>query len=326
MKFRIRFASQVVGFFLIAALAAMVVVVVFLGINQRWFAKNYKFFTYFASANGIKNGMGINFKGFAIGKVTDVTLDEDNRVKVSFYIEDRFYNKVYQHSVLALLSNPLGLGGGIVFYQGKEESPPIPEGNYIPSLDFEDGQKLVESGLVDVPPGTDAINRLLAQIEPILKNLDKVLVSLNSTLNTVDSGLKGNSQIALGQALKNVALMSENLKTLSDDLSNAYGIIPRLLGAEGSLAKILNDNMELYNKINTTLNSLQESMENIKTLTEFLKDSRPQISGILEEGKDAIKKGKEVLEGVRNNPLIRGGVPEEQTQETRLDAIRDEEF
>jgi len=43
MKFRIRYADQLVGVFLLLAVLAIAVILVFLGINQRWFAKDYQF-------------------------------------------------------------------------------------------------------------------------------------------------------------------------------------------------------------------------------------------------------------------------------------------
>ena len=69
MKFRIKHAQQVVGFFLLTAALALVVVLVFMGANQRWFARNYSFFSRFSSAEGITTGMSVRLKGFEIGNV-----------------------------------------------------------------------------------------------------------------------------------------------------------------------------------------------------------------------------------------------------------------
>lgn len=326
MRFKIRFASQIVGLFVLGGIVALVGVLILLGVNQRWFSKNYHFYTYFSEAHGIKPGMGIQFKGFAIGKVTDITLDEDNRVKVFFYIEDRFYDKVYEDSVLAVVSNPLGLGGGLVFYQGKSPTPPLPEGSLIPSLDFEEGRRLVEEGRVDIPPGADAITRLLGEVEPVLQNLNTVLLSLDRTLTTVEAGLSGNEGVALGAVLQRIEGIAANIETLSSGLSEVEGLVPRLLGARGSLAKILDDEMELYGTIEASLNELEAAISNLRQFTEFLTSTEPQLVGTLEEGKQAIRRGREVLEGIRNNPLIRGGIPEEQTQETLLEPLREGAF
>ena len=65
MKFRIRFADQLVGAFLLAAVLAVAVILVFVGINQRWFAKNYQFRSRFDSAGGLSVGMPIDLLCYA---------------------------------------------------------------------------------------------------------------------------------------------------------------------------------------------------------------------------------------------------------------------
>ena len=50
MKFRIRFADQVVGAFLLLAVLGIAAILVLVGINQRWFAKDYVFRSRFDSA------------------------------------------------------------------------------------------------------------------------------------------------------------------------------------------------------------------------------------------------------------------------------------
>ena len=120
MKFRIRFVDQVVGIFVLIALAALVVILVLMGMNQRWFAKNYYYSSRFESASGLSIGMPITLKGFEIGKIDEITLNEENNVDVVFYIYDTFYEKVKPNSVLELATNPLGLGGGPPVSSGKK--------------------------------------------------------------------------------------------------------------------------------------------------------------------------------------------------------------
>ncbi len=47
---------------------------------------------------------------------------------------------------------------------------------------------------------------------------------------------------------------------------------------------------------------------------------------LLEEGRQTITTGQAVLQGIRNNPLIRGGIPEAREQPTTFRSVRDEEF
>src|SRR5579864_749307 len=112
MKFRIKYAQQVVGFFLLASVLALVAVLVFMGANQRWFARNYTFFSRFNSAEGITVGMPVKLKGFEIGKVTNVELTYNNRVRVNLDIYSDYISKIRPDSVIDLAVATLGFGGG----------------------------------------------------------------------------------------------------------------------------------------------------------------------------------------------------------------------
>ena len=116
MKFRIRYADQLVGVFLLLAVLAIAVILVFLGINQRWFAKDYQFRSRFDSASGLSVGMPIMLKGFEIGKIERIELNDDNQVDVLFSVQDTYYDKVLPNSVLELTSSPIGLGVTLNFY------------------------------------------------------------------------------------------------------------------------------------------------------------------------------------------------------------------
>ena len=50
MKFRIRFADKIVGFFIIAALVALVFIIFMLGRSHRRFRRDYEYLAYFESA------------------------------------------------------------------------------------------------------------------------------------------------------------------------------------------------------------------------------------------------------------------------------------
>ncbi|GAB4223167.1 MAG: hypothetical protein Kow009_15020 [Spirochaetales bacterium] len=358
MKFKIRFASQIVGIFVIIGVLFLTTVLVLMGINQRWFAKNYYFKSRFPTANGLSVGMPITFKGFTIGKITRLSLTPENTVEIDFYIQDTFYPKVFENSVLQLQSNPLGLGGGLVFHQGKNPTDPLPENSFIPSLDTPEGRQLVEARLVEIPKNEDAVTRLLGEIEPILSNLNQVLVSVHTLLGTITVSLegKGPSPLAgtlrqsekitenialttrslnhsIDQLLSNAAAISQNLSEISGNLKEGTevlrdptGLVGKLLDPKGSIATFLDDNNRLFNQIEAILSEVQANLAELQQFTSFLNTTQPRILGALEDGREAIRKGQDVLEGLRNNPLLRGGIPPKQPIPTTQQGFRVEEF
>jgi len=241
---------------------------------------------------------------------------------------------------MQLVSNPLGLGGGLVLHQGRRSTDPPPEGTLIPSINSGLGRSLVDQDLVALPEEGDQIAELLSLLDPILRNVDAVTQEAEQLLAEVNAVLAGSSQgpaaetvaavnavlVELEIAVADIGKIAANIETTTAEMRDPTGLVPRLLGAEGSIARILNDDEELYREIETILASVQASLRDVEEMTEYLVSTTPQISGILEESRQAIDTGQEVLTGVRNNPLIRGGIPEQIEQPTTFQGFRDEEF
>jgi phospholipid/cholesterol/gamma-HCH transport system substrate-binding protein len=382
MKFRIRFADQLVGAFLLLAVLAIAVILVFLGINQRWFAKNYEFRSRFDSASGLSVGMPVMLKGFEIGKIDRIELNDDNQVDVLFSVQDTYYNKVLPNSVLELTSSPIGLGVTLNFYPGAGAGLSQPELSFIPSLDLPEGQDLVTAGLVVIPKGEDVIGSVIAKLNPILDDVRSTVAQIKRVVGTVDLALQGKSgpvgemvmdlsrtpdklnaliadvndriegistqaNAAIG-SFNNVAttaqgtidslsadlgVIAANIKTTTDGLTETRGLVTRLLDPKGSVATILNDQNALYNQLEGSLKQVQDAVtgvnrivEQVNAFVDYLNGTRPQITGILETGRTTLEKGNDVLEAVKNNPLLRGGVPESKEQTTTLKSYRDEDF
>jgi phospholipid/cholesterol/gamma-HCH transport system substrate-binding protein len=340
MKFRIRFAHQIVGVFVLLAIVAVAATLILLGINQRWFAKNYYYWSTFKSANGLSVGMPIRLKGFEIGKLSAMSLTKDNLVEIEFYIIDTYYDKVLPNSVLELSSNPLGLGGGMFFHPGKGPAEPLPEFSYIPSMDLEVGRKLVEKGLVDRPSGEDPVGAAIASLGPILEQVDATLVGIQEMVGSLNSSLKGEGTGPLTAVLNDLETTTEkingvlddlervtaNIEELSEGMKDPTGLAKKLLDPKGSVATILDDDNRLYNEIAQSVEELGLIISELSEFIRFINSTQPQISGILEKGKDTLDQGKDVLEAVKNNPLLRGGIPAQLEQPTTFQSFRDEDF
>ena len=184
MKFKIRFADQIVGLFVLAAIVAVALVLILIGVNQRWFARNYSFTSEFSSGDGLFVGMPISLKGFDIGKISSMRLNDQNEVDVRFYIEDTYYNRVKRDSVLELTSSPIGLGSVAEVPLREEHDPPIAERSFIPSLDSDEGRQLVEDGKVEIPKGADVIGSVIAKINPILDETRQTVTDIRRQSRT----------------------------------------------------------------------------------------------------------------------------------------------
>ena len=370
MKFKIRFADQIVGLFVLIAILGIVGILVMLGANQRWFAEDYAFWSTFKSAGGLSVGMPITLKGFEIGKVNTVSLNPSNLVDIEFVIYDTYYHKVLPNSVLELASSPLGLGGGLIFHPGQGRGAPVSELSFIPSLDLEEGKRLVEKGLVQIPEGEDLIGSVIGKIGPILDEVKETLVLVNDSISGKGEGPITVVLNSLAETVANVNSLLAQLNTVLDDdvggllagvekvieddvadlltdiqgllqsvdtiatnvgetteaLRDPTGLVTTLLDPKGSIATLLDDDNQLFNQIVTAIADLNSIIANLSDFTKFINNTQPQITGILEKGRAALDQSKDVLEAVKNNPLLRGGIPERKEQQTTFQSYRDEDF
>ena len=375
MKFKIRFAEQIVGFFLLLALVGAAASLIFIGINQRWFARNYSFTSKFSSGAGLSVGMPISLRGFEIGRISRITLNDQNEVDVRFYVEDTYYDRVKPDSILELTSSAIGLGTSMKFHPGLNSLPPLTEGSYIPSYDTPEGRQLVLDGKVEIPKDADVIGSVIGKLNPVLDDarsaineIRRVALSLNTAftgkggpLGTMVNGFAAtpakvngavddiNARIGLladklsaisdnlndisvktrgviGDLSTNLDVISQNLKTMTGELSHTQGLATRLLDPKGSIDTFLNDSNKLYTQVDTAMTSVNGIITQIRSFVDFINGTRPQVSSILEKGSDTLSSARDVLEAAKNNPLLKGGVPQSAEQGAPISSYRDENF
>lgn len=345
MRFRIRYADQIVGSFLLLGLVMLVSALIFLGLNQRWFEHSYIFASTFPSASGLSRGMPITLKGFEIGRVGTVNLTDENLVNVTFTIYEDYYSRIREHTVIQLTANPLGLGGGgLVIHPGKGERQ-LPEGAYIPSYDSAEGKRLVRAGLVTLPESTDAVSSLLSGVDAaladvplLITNLNGTLVSLDDLLSEVTDTIRGDSTGGpvtaslnhLNGILAQMEYIAANLEKTSAAFTEpdklAASLVQELAQPGSSVAMLLDDNLALYRRIDGMLAGIESTLGEVESFSKYLNTVRPEILGLIDDTRRALGEGEDVLEGVKNNPLIRGGITETPVETSPFQSYRDEDF
>lgn len=354
MKFRIRFATQIVGAFTILAVVFVIVLMVAIGRGQGWFEPRYEYSTELSSASGLNIGMSVDFRGFEVGRVTNITLNEDNNVDVTFNIRERYIHLVTKGSLVELASNPI-LGGTLVLHRGTRSSEPLEQFSVIPEWNSDIGRAIREVGFVERSQPPDPISTLLAELDPLLASVSEILGSTELILDTLAGTLDGTvtegpiaetvtqvlSLLATVEArleqtesllagsddlLVSVNRIADNAAAASDEFRDPAGIVPRLLGASGTLATLFDDDNVLFDEILDIFTSINATLDELNEVARFAGSQTPQFAAIIEEGREAIIVGQDVLTGLRNNPLLRGGIPERIDQPSNVESFREAQF
>jgi phospholipid/cholesterol/gamma-HCH transport system substrate-binding protein len=339
MKFSIRFADQVVGTLIILALGILIFVIFMLGSSQRWFSRDYYFYTYFPSASGLSQNMAVQYKGFTIGRVKSIRLDENDQVEVRFSIFDTYIDRVRNGSLVEIIISPLaGLGGNqFVFYPGTGTEL-LSEGDTIPVASSPEGRQLLAVGLAQRPERDDSVSNIINSIGNTLADLNSLIVEVQDAFVGTDKTSLGRTMAGVEGAATGLQVMAEKLPSdfeealdrimvqLEPLLINLRDFSEKLDDPDGSISAILDSDGDVYQDLVKSLDALSGTLKNLEEATDFLPAQIPRIAVVINDLHTTIEIFEDVLIALINNPLLKKGVPEHSETKPGGVHIRDMEF
>ncbi|MDR2468230.1 MAG: MlaD family protein [Spirochaetaceae bacterium] len=276
----IRYKDQIVGIFALGVFILLVTIVILLGLKQRWFSRDYDYYTVLSTAAGLSPNMNVLYKGFAVGTIRSYKL-ADQTVHVRFSIYDTYQHLMKQGSLVELQTSPIGLGNQFLLHPGRGGLL-LDEDTLIPAFNSHEANELIERGLAETPPVNDSISLLVSRINTVLFN--------------IDNALKGDDSTSLGRSLLNVELALAGISAAAADIN---GITSALRSQEGGL----------HQNLERSLNSLAGILANLDKSSSYLTADMPQVSGAIVELRESIRSAEDVLTALSNNPLLKGGIP-----------------
>jgi phospholipid/cholesterol/gamma-HCH transport system substrate-binding protein len=308
MKFKIRYADQIVGLLSILAIVALAFVIFMLGSKQRWFARDYRYYAVFTTASGITPGMPIQYRGFTIGNVKKTKLEPDDRVIVDFSIYSDYHDRVMEGSLVELFINPIGLGNAFYFHPGRGTEG-IAEGSEIPRMDSVDGKAIIESGLANIPKRDDTLPNIVAQINPLLTNINGTLEQLNAAFAGKGKGPLADTMTGVGKIALDISEYTGEFDSVVQDIKSMTAHLEALTRSpHGFVPSLIDPDGTMFDNLEKSLASVSGTLDNVEDASSILKSQVPQIARMIEDLRIALVAGQDVLEGLRNNPLLRGGI------------------
>jgi len=328
MKFSIRFADQIVGALIILALGMVIFVIFMLGSNQRWFSRDYYFFTYFPSASGLSQNMAVQYKGFTIGRVKSIRLDENDQVEVRFSIFDTYIDRVRNGSLVEVIISPIGgIGGNQFLFHPGTGTDLLSEGDTIPAANSAEGKHLLAIGMAQRPDRDDNISN-------IINSVGTTINELNTLIADVQEALAGTSRTSLGRTMGSVEAAAAGLDTNMDKLmvqldpvlANIRELSDRMADPNGPVAAILDSDSDVYADLTASLGAISATLQNLEKTSDFIPAQLPQVAVVINDLHTALQTFEDVLVSLTNNPLLKNGVPERKETKTGGAQTRDMEF
>ena len=311
MKFKIRYADKIVGIFSLLALAGLLCFIFLLGANQNWFVKKNVYHTFFDSGAGLSTGMDVMYKGFSIGKIKNVRL-VGSEALVEFYILEDYAGYAKENSLVELITSPIGLGSSFVFHPGLGPAL-VPSGAEIFRIGSSSASEIIARKKIILETQEDSIGVLMKKVSAIMDNVNILLYNLNVAL----SG-KGEASMPIKEIVGNVNEITKNLSTLTDTLNSEEGVVPALLGQGFStdISEVLKNIAIVSQELNAIGGGAQTIVNN----------AVPEVDTALIRLNQILLEVQDVFVGLKNNPLIRGGVPDRTTGKSSTTLLRSEDF
>jgi len=302
-----------VGTFILVALVGIVAVLVFIGLQQDLFTPKTAIFFMTDNGTGLSEGLQVKVRGFKVGKVTRVSMDDLGKVVVDLSINRQHMKWVRVDSKATLKAEGI-IGGSIIDLSlGSRKERQLETGDRIA---FER-----EKGIGDIA------NELRAEIQPIIKDVQGIIGDLNDpngalkgtlrTTNEMMAELRADIPTVTETTRKNMNTIGSSVKGLGASIEGLSAKINvEVLGQVDGLLKNVNGTVKDVDQTVVTMRGNLESimktadltLENVRKTTETLERTSSAVPGMLEESRALLGDTQEMMDSLRQSIwLLRPG-------------------
>lgn len=326
--------NRIVFTFITFGMAFLVAFTSIILINNKTFVDKVFYRSVLDDAKGLSAKPAIYFKGIEIGRISDFRLNQlNNDIEVDFYIFADYQNKVVRHAVLSGNQSVLldtATEFKLIMPNNLADTAPqvLEPGSVVPYISSKLGQQYLRQGMISIPANSvdsiiTSINNLLINLQrtdnaeagAIFKILDRMatisdhLVVITQQLS--ESQLVSESELLLSEARQVVSNLPQTQQKFDQLLSESQALITQMesaINAYQDPAKIVSDVSD--GQVPEILNNANESLAILKGMINDVHAERLQLMVTINTVLKVLNKMDKTLQGVNNNPLLRGGIEE----------------
>ncbi|MBN1114277.1 MAG: MCE family protein [Oligoflexia bacterium] len=299
-----------VGFFLLFVFAGLVVSLAYIAYEKKWFAPKVEYFATYERGDGLHSGTQINVAGINAGKVTDVELNEDNKIRVRMQVLRKFYDKIKTDSVAKII-RPFVIGDKVIDISiGSKDKSPIAYGAEIPSQESMELIDLVSGG--NMAPYLETLSNALDKLKNVLDILlesgdEKQVVDLvNEILPTIRS-IRQLSDALGGNDMK--SFLSEGSGVMKGmNRADTYKVLTDVDKAAKELVA-LNKRLEKVD--------IEKLVKDLSSLVVVLNGVSGKIPEITTKGIKVLDEGIWVLKGMQKSWFLKSHIENMQKEEQK---------
>ncbi len=222
-----------VGILVIVSLAVLILGFNFLR-GKGVFNSDVVYHTYYENVSGLQEAASVKLHGFKVGKVSDIKLEADRRVRVEFLLSKdvTLYEGVkVQMTTDNLLAGTKSLS---LIFPETTGTLALKEGAFIPTVSDAD---LLSNITENISPLLGTANKAVSSIDSILLSLNAIVSEdakkhINQSLTYLEQTMADMAKLAnaLNKQTNNIAGVLDNANNITHNLSKSNEDISQTLG------------------------------------------------------------------------------------------------
>lgn len=311
--------ETVVGIFVVASLAALLVMVVIIAQQERLWEEHVVYRAVFKNIGGLKVGSEVRLAGVTVGNIKEVNIDTQGQIIVTFEVVGKYRSRVRQDSRATIGFQGLLGDKSLDISAGTPDQPEIAAGEKITSIEPFDITEIITKAQPALENVQKLLNNLVAISESLTKpggNFSKSMEEVGQIVSKINKG-KG----SLGLILNDPALYRESAQAVA----NIRNLTGALAESKGALGTLLNDPVFKADLRKTAANlqeatsRLPELMKKAEAFVELLQKAGKGLPELVTSSETMVGDVDKAAKAAQKSILLRRNVPQPKERTIRIE-------
>lgn len=312
---RVRYSmrERVAGLLIIGALVLLVLSIVFNDRIMFTFADTFSLHAYVENAEDVDDGAAVKLDGIEVGRVDNVELTDDARIRITLKVRERFHEQVRENSVLEVSHLTVLGDGGVSISRGDPELPMLEDGATIKvkeSVSMEELLSQITPAIDDIAVTAQHVREIVQAIEPgttatIVDDVSAVSRSARELLGKFNQGE------GIGRLFHDDAFAADIAESV-DQLAAALEVAKQRLR---DLEPVVENTETVAAELPALINETRRLVDELAGTVDSIDSGGNRIPGILLEARATLNEAKQTLRAIQNIWPISSNMPEDEQPE-----------
>jgi phospholipid/cholesterol/gamma-HCH transport system substrate-binding protein len=326
--------ETIVGIFVVASLAALLVMVLIVAQQEGLFQEYVEYRAIFKNVSGLKTGSEVHLAGVTVGNVIKTIINPEGNIVVAFQVLKKYSDRIRQDSRATI--GFMGLLGekSLDLTPGSNHKPPIPPEGLIASVEPLDITQMV----AQAAPSLQDLQKVLTNLVSITEGLRKPEGEFSQILNSLKevSGKINTGKGSLGLLVNDPALYRDTAEAMKqvrkfvDDMEKGKGLFGTLVNDPAFRDQAIKTMAELQ----ASFANLKQTTADLKTAVARLPDMAKKLEnfltnldragkglpGLVTQGETTLGDFDTTTKAMQRSWLLRRYIPQPQEHTIRMDA------